>query len=65
MCLVAHLHAVAMGPRHPLLGEILQEQVGERLAVVAEHLVAVVYVSQQLWQPLLQVIAAPLLEFLQ
>ena len=63
--LVAHLDAMFVGPCHPLLGEILEQQVGERLAVVAEHLIAVVHHAQQFGQMLAQVVAAPLLEFIE
>ena len=34
-----------MGPADPLLGEVLQKQVAERLAIVCQHLVAVIHDS--------------------
>ena len=63
--LVAHQHAVAVGPADPLLCEVLVEQVAERLAIVGQHLVAVVLQSQQFVQVFAEVVAAPFLKLVE
>lgn len=60
MRLVARLGPVAVRPCRPLLGEVLKQHLAQRLAVVAQHLVAVVDVAKQFGQVLLQLVAAPL-----
>ena len=45
MSLVAHLDTMSVGPCHPLLREVFEQQVAERLAIVCQHLVAVIHDS--------------------
>ena len=78
--LVAHEDTMAMRPVHPLLGEVLQEEVAERLAVVGQDSVSGlavgglavsgfpadrVLLAQQFGQVLAQVVAATLLKFVE
>ena len=65
MGLIAHLDAMLVSPGDPLLGKVLEQQVGERLAVVSQYLVAIVYYAQQFGQMLTQVIATTLLELVE
>ena len=60
--LVAHLHAVAVAPADPLTGEVLEEEIGERFAVVAHHLGVTLGKLPQLVQ---EVVAAADLELVQ
>ena len=48
MRLVPHLHAALMTPAHPLLREVLQQEVGKRLAIVADDLRVAIYKRLQL-----------------
>ena len=43
MCLVAHLGTMPVGPVDPLLREVLEQQVRERFAIVAKHLITVIH----------------------
>ena len=65
MRLVANLDTMLMSPRHPLLGEILEQQVAQCLAIVSEHLIAIIYCAQQFWKFCPEVVAATLLEFIE
>ena len=65
MSLVAHQYTVAVCPVDPLQREVLIEQVGERLTVVGQHLVAIVHVAQQLCHVFLQVVAATFFELIE
>ena len=60
--LVTHLHAVAVAPCRPLLREVLQQQLCQRLAVVARHLRIAV---EKLRQAVFKSVAAAAAELLE
>ena len=45
MSLIAHFDTMTVSPFHPLLGEVLVEQVTQRLTIVCEYLIAVINIA--------------------